>query len=98
MDKKDKEKELEAFRKSLPMDERLFLSLFDYFHQKDADSKCRGNFVILKRYCKKEQLDYSRLTTWFEDYGAFCDYEILANVEEQFEYLKKSGFLKEMRK
>ncbi|MDR2920349.1 MAG: DUF2695 domain-containing protein [Tannerella sp.] len=87
--KEFKEKELKAFRESLPMKETDFLPLFDFLDSELSENGCRDDFSLLEKYCKKKKLDASALEKWFKEHGGFCDCEIFANVEEQFRYLEK---------
>jgi hypothetical protein len=96
MDKKElkkayKENELREFKESLPMKETDFLLLFDFLDNELDQTECAGNLLFLEKYCVKENLDFTSLKEWFKKYGGFCDCEILANVGEQFYYLKKSA-------
>jgi len=94
MDKKafkkvSKERELKAFKESLPMKEIDFLPLFDFLNGELPKIGCQHDFSLLESYCKEKELDFSVLVEWLKEQGGFCDCEILANVEEQFEYLTK---------
>ena len=94
MDKKTlkkeyKERELKAFRENLPMKEVDFLPLFDFLDSKLSENDCQHDFSLLESYCKQKGLNFSVLVEWFKEQGGFCDCEIIANVEEQFEYLTK---------
>jgi len=84
-----KEKELKAFRESLPMKETDFLPLFDFLDNELSENECSGDCSLLEKYCKKEKLDFATLSEWFKKHSGFCDCEILGNVEEQFYYLEK---------
>ena len=87
--KEFKEKELKAFRESLPMKETDFPPLFDFLDNELSENDCQGDCSLLEKYCKEKNLDFITLTEWFKKYGGFCDCEILVNVEEQFHYLEK---------
>ena len=82
-------KELKAFRESLPMKEMDFLPLFDFLDSELSQNNCQHDFSLLENYCKQKELDFFALAKWFKEQGGFCDCEIIANVEEQFEYLTK---------
>jgi len=84
-----KERELKTFKESLPMKEIDFLPLFDFLNSELPQNRCQHDFSLLESYCKKKGLDFSVLVEWLKKQGGFCDCEILANVEEQFEYLTK---------
>lgn len=84
-----KEKLLNEFRESLPMDERKFLPLFDFLDSELSREGCKNDFTLLDKYCKKENLDATPLKEWFRKHGGYCDCEIIANVEDEFGYLTK---------
>ena len=84
-----KERELKAFKESLPMKEVDFFPLFDFLDSELQKNGCQHDFSLLESYCKEKGLDFSVLAEWLKEQGGFCDCEILANVEEQFEYLTK---------
>jgi hypothetical protein len=97
MDKQDKkalkkafkEAELKAFRETLPMKEDDFLPLFDFLDSELSENECKNDFTLLESYCKQNKLDFHSLAQWFRGQGGYCDCEIIANVEEQFQYLTK---------
>ncbi|MDR2905926.1 MAG: DUF2695 domain-containing protein, partial [Helicobacteraceae bacterium] len=60
-----------------------------FLDRKLQENACQHDFSLLESYCKEKKLDFSLLAEWFQEQGGFCDCEILANVEEQFERLTK---------
>lgn len=89
MKKAFKEKEQREFEESLPMKGVDFLPLFDFLEEELDEVDCDGGLSLLDKYCKKQNLDFDTLKNWFNQYGGFCDCEILANIEEKFYYLNK---------
>jgi len=106
MDKKERlkllddiqEKELQEFRANLPFDEKYFPKLFDFVDQKISNSNCTNDYKFTEIFCKKNKLDFEKLTNWLknDDNGYYCDCEVL-NLEDAFQYLapKKKIIIKE---
>lgn len=80
-------KEKEIFLNSLPFDEQLFNSLFDDLDNQLGEQGCNHNYELTKRFLRQNNLQLSPTTTeWLQSNGGFCDCEILANIEEKFDY------------
>lgn len=78
----------EKFVKSLPFSPGLFRELFDYL-----DAYLQGNECddMLKNTCiflRKNNLPLEESLKWMQNNGAFCDCEVLANLEDSFEGLE----------
>ena len=84
-----KERELKAVKESLPMKAVDFFPLFDFLDNELSEKGCQHDFSLLESYCKQKGIDFSVLAEWFKEQGGFCDCEIIANAEEQFEYFTK---------
>lgn len=97
MDKVDKErrkqllnelraKAREEFENSLPMDKSKFVSLFDYLDNKLGEKECEDDHTITRAYLNRIGIgNVEDVLGWLVVKGGYCDCEILANVEEQFE-------------
>ncbi|WP_395062589.1 DUF2695 domain-containing protein [Flavobacterium sp.] len=96
MDKKERsrilneleEKELETFRSNLPFNEKYFPKIFDFLDQNLSNSNCTNEYKFTEIFCKKNKLDFEKLTNWLknDDNGYYCDCEVL-NLEDAFQYL-----------
>lgn len=79
-------KAAKEFEDSLPMSRDNFKKLFDYLDTALNDKGCADTNALTKSFL--EQIGASNLDgilEWLADKGGYCDCEILANVEEQFE-------------
>jgi hypothetical protein len=76
----------EEFEKSLPMSRDNFMKLFDYLDTKLNDKGCDDTNRFTKMFLKQIDIVNSKnVLEWLADKGGYCDCEILANVEEQFD-------------
>lgn len=77
------EKQREAFEQSLPMARNMFLQLFDYL---DARLEaCDNTLTLTKAFLEQQQvINTDEVLTWLEAHGGYCDCEVPANIEEQF--------------
>ena len=81
-----RKKAREEFENSLPMTKDNFKRLFDYLDNELSESECADNHTITKRYLNIIGIENSEeILGWLIVNDGYCDCEILANVEEQFE-------------
>lgn len=85
------EKNLLAFRKSLPVDEHIFPKLFEFIDEKLSVQGCQNNFAIANMFCDEHHIDKQVLFKWINEQGQGCDCEIL-NLEDIFQYLNPPTF------
>jgi hypothetical protein len=84
------EKELVEFKKCLPVDENIFSQLFDFLDNELAEKECNHTTKLTEEFLEKNSvLKISNVIEWLADNGGYCDCEVLANVEDLFDYLKK---------
>jgi hypothetical protein len=82
------EKELVEFKNGLPTDENSFSELFDYLDIQLGKKGCDHSTILTRTFFdKKEILNVDQVLEWLEDNGGGCDCEVLANVEDLFDYL-----------
>ncbi|ANE51819.1 DUF2695 domain-containing protein [Flavisolibacter tropicus] len=76
----------EEFENSLPMSRDHFKKLFDYLDTELIDKGCDDTNCLTKSFLDKiGAANTDEILEWLADKGGYCDCEILANVEEQFE-------------
>lgn len=81
-------KNLADFRKGLPIDEKIFPRLFDFLDVELGKSGCGHNTLLTKKFLDSNGVkNTTAVIDWLANNGGFCDCEILANVEDQFQYL-----------
>ncbi len=79
-------KAAESFLAGLPMQLQLFRELFDYLDEK-LSSGCDDTLRLTEQFAREHNIQFQSLEKWLGDKGGYCDCEVLANVEEQFEKL-----------
>lgn len=84
------QEELIKFRKNLPIDENIFPKLFDFLDIELENHGCNHTSTLTKTFLQKiGVLNIIEVTEWLADNGGYCDCEILANVEDLFDYLNQ---------
>ena len=77
------QKKREEFEQSLPMPRVLFEELFDFL---DEDgSGCDDTPRVTLRFLEQKGIEAEPVLMWMRERGGYCDCEILANVEDQFQ-------------
>ncbi|WP_214229623.1 DUF2695 domain-containing protein [Pedobacter sp. B4-66] len=83
-----RKKALEEFKSSLPMNKENFKRLFDYLDNELKTLGCMDDHTITRRSLNIIGIENTEeILVWLIDHNGYCDCEILANVEEQFEQL-----------
>ena len=81
-----KNKADQEFEGSLPMNRDNFKRLFDYLDTKLTDKSCDDTNILTKTFLLQSNIEkVDEVLEWLAEQGGYCDCEILANVEEQFE-------------
>ncbi|WP_029283382.1 DUF2695 domain-containing protein [Pedobacter sp. R20-19] len=79
-------KEQQAFDQSLPMERHFFELLFDYLDQELEENGCDDTNNLTKAFLISHKISNPEIVlNWLAERSCYCDCEILANVEEQFE-------------
>ncbi|MDO4228665.1 MAG: DUF2695 domain-containing protein, partial [Capnocytophaga sp.] len=81
-----KEAELQAFKASLPMDEKLFVKLFEFLAKNLAKKPCKHTLHHTNNFLLAWQKPSAQIFPWLHDHGGYCDCEVLNNVAEYFYY------------
>lgn len=66
----------------------IFFDLFDFLDEKLGVEQCDDTLKLTQQYLTKIQEPRQTVTDWLNKNGAYCDCEVLYNVEEKFENLK----------
>lgn len=81
-----KKKADQEFESSLPISRENFKKLFDHLDIELSDKGCDDTNVLTKTFLLQSNVEnIDKVLEWLADHGGYCDCEILANVEEQFE-------------
>lgn len=84
------EKELAKFKNSLPIDENYFSDLFNYLDLQLGEKNCDHTTILTRTFLERKEIsNVAHVLEWLTDNGGFCDCEVLANVEDLFNYLKQ---------
>jgi predicted transcriptional regulator len=76
----------EEFENSLPMSRDNFKKLFNHLDLELKEKGCDDTTVLTKNFLKKIGKDnLEGILEWLANKGGYCDCEVLANVEEQFD-------------
>ena len=60
-------------------------ALFDYLDVQLGNEGCDHTPKLTKAFLEKRKLNTSLILPWLEEFGGYCDCEVLANVEESWE-------------
>ena len=64
----------QSFKDSLPMDEELFWSLFDYVDEKlEANDGCDHSLTFTREFLEKQKVDVESVLGWIVKEGGGCD-------------------------
>lgn len=80
--RKFKEEQQNNFIESLPMSAENFVKLFDYLDENMLE--CYNGLCLTLEFLKKNNLPVDNVVEWLKKNGAFCDCEVLANIEDLF--------------
>ena len=68
----------------MPLSKEELRGLFEYLDSEGA-SGCDHTAKKTLSYLRTRSLDPERIVPWLQELGGYCDCEVLANVEQQFE-------------
>lgn len=81
-----RKKAAEDLENSLPMSRSNFMKLFDYLNVELSESDCDDSNRLAMKFLSQINIENSQVVLdWLAEKGGYCDCEILANVEEQFQ-------------
>ena len=76
----------QEFESSLPMSRDNFKNLFDHLDIHLSDKGCDDTNSLTKTFLLESNVEkVDEVLKWLANHGGYCDCEILANVEQQFE-------------
>ena len=74
----------EAIEK-MPISFKDLGALFDHLDVELGNEECDHTPRMTKAFLGSRKLDTEAILPWLEEYGGFCDCEVLANVEDSWE-------------
>ena len=76
----------QEFESSLPISRDNFKKLYDYLDTHLEEKGCDDTNSLTKKFLLQTDIEkVDEVLEWLADHGGYCDCEILANVEQQFE-------------
>jgi hypothetical protein len=80
-----KNNERAQFLSSLPASESDIKALFDYLNENPND--CDNTLRQTINFIKERNLPEKEIISWLNELGGYCDCEVLANVEDNWEQM-----------
>ena len=71
----------------MPISTCQLKELFDYLDESLEENGCQHSLVLTEAFLKENSLPVNSVISWLNQYGGYCDCEVLANVEDHFEDL-----------
>ncbi len=68
----------------MPISPSDLAKLFDILDERLGVDWCDHTKKITSQFLESRNLNANEIFPWFEEYGGYCDCEILANVEESW--------------
>jgi hypothetical protein len=78
-----KQKQRERLEASIPMSRSDLKDLFDWL-DRDGAPPCDHTLRETTEFLKGRNLDPARIIPWLNEYGGYCDCEVIYNVEQEF--------------
>lgn len=72
--------ELERFLNLLPAGQETISGLLDFVEDELYDSECNHSLQHSMRYMMENRLDFSKITSWLNNNGGYCDCKVLAEI------------------
>ncbi len=67
---------------AMPLPLNDLRALFDHLDHTFQQDSCDHSVRLTECFLSERGLDVERVTAWLQQYGGFCDCEVLANVTE----------------
>jgi hypothetical protein len=79
-----KERERATARAALPLPDDHLQALFDALDREVPARGCDHTRRLTREFLERDGLPVDAVFAWLDQQGAFCDCEVLANVEEHW--------------
>ncbi len=76
--------ERERFIGNLPVGRERIEDLFDYLDVRLQKNDCEHDLKFTMQFLMENRLDMPKFMSWLNENGAYCDCEILQNIEPQW--------------
>ena len=85
MRRAQKDRERAAADAALPLPKSDLAELFDHLDVELGEVGCYDTLALTTAFLAERELDVPRITSWLEESGGYCDCEVLANIEPEWE-------------
>ena len=79
------QKDTEEAIERMPISFTDLATLFDHLDEQMGERGCDHTPKMTKAFLENKNLNTEVILPWLEEYGGYCDCEVLANVEESWE-------------
>ena len=79
------QKDTEEAIERMPISFANLAALFDHLDEQLGEQGCDHTPKMTKAFLENKKLNTEAILPWLEEYGGYCDCEVLANVEESWE-------------
>ncbi len=79
------QKDTENAIEKMPISFSVLAELFDHLDVELGEQGCDHTSKITQQFLKERNLNLKKILSWLEEFGGYCDCEVLANVEESWE-------------
>ena len=86
-----KQEKRERGRAQLPLDNKTMRELFDYVDAQLSDMECDNNLTHTRAFLSAAKLPQDKTILWLQDHGGYCDCEVLANVEDEWDDITRGS-------
>jgi len=84
-----KDEERRRAEAQLPASKELLETLFDSVDRKLGENSCDDTLRFTLEFARANKLDEDRLSDWLNEYGGYCDCEVVANVPDSNPVFRK---------
>jgi type IV secretory pathway VirB9-like protein len=78
---------ISEFEASLPTSREIFKNLFDYLEDELTKYDCDSRLTLTRKFLSNNKIiNIDAILNWLLENGGGCDCEVLANIEDLFEY------------
>jgi Protein of unknown function (DUF2695) len=76
----------DAARAKLPLPDEQMRALFDMLDSELPERGCDHTLRLVREWAERQGIPFDALEAWCKANGGYCDCEVLANCEEQWQW------------
>lgn len=69
---------------AMPLKRAELKAMFDWVDQKLLEAGCDHTLRYSEAFLQARHLPIEEITNWLQEYGGYCDCEVIANVEDKW--------------